>query len=220
MLAPVTSRAASSLRVWHVLGEVLTPQVRKWTVPALRAWLLLFTSAFSRTGRDETLGWSQLLPREQIDVVPMAGITLHLIRAPQVDAVVARVLATVGWSFEELRTGRAPTAASGAPYSRRRSLGRNTSIQVTPRWCAPGPRAALWPYPLALRERDRVRVWGETRLIPGTQGGPRVGERVRIPSLPPAPKGRGASFRPDVTSHSQTLESIEALPVPSNRLNP
>jgi amino acid adenylation domain-containing protein len=97
MLAPHFQGSQLS-RVWHILGEVLTPQVRVWTVPALRARLLLFTSAYSRTGRDETLGWSQLLPREQIDVVPMAGDHPDLIRAPQVDAVVARVLAMVGLS--------------------------------------------------------------------------------------------------------------------------
>ncbi|AKJ01545.1 amino acid adenylation domain-containing protein [Archangium gephyra] len=95
MLAPHFQGSQLS-RVWHILGEVLTPQVRGWTVPPLRARLQLFTSAYSRTGRDETLGWSQLLPREQLDVVPLEGDHPDLIRAPQADAVVARVLATMG----------------------------------------------------------------------------------------------------------------------------
>lgn len=82
-------------RLWHILGEVLTPQVRGWAPPALRARPLLFTSAYSRTGREETLGWSHLMPREQLDVVPLGGDHPDMIRPPQVDKVAERVLTTL-----------------------------------------------------------------------------------------------------------------------------
>ncbi|WP_395807785.1 amino acid adenylation domain-containing protein [Archangium minus] len=94
ILAPHFPGAQLS-RLWHILGEVLTPQVRGWAPPKLRVRPLLFTSTYSRTGREETLGWSQLMPREQLEVVPLEGDHPDMIRPPQVDTVVARVLTTL-----------------------------------------------------------------------------------------------------------------------------
>ncbi|MFY0524862.1 amino acid adenylation domain-containing protein [Archangium gephyra] len=94
MLAP-HFQGAQLARLWHILGEVLTPQAREWTVPEIRARVLLFTSAQSRTGRDETIGWSQVLRREQLELVALEGNHPDLIRPPRLDEVVTGVLAAL-----------------------------------------------------------------------------------------------------------------------------
>ncbi|MFE8601136.1 amino acid adenylation domain-containing protein [Archangium violaceum] len=87
-------------RVWHVLGEVLVPQVQRWTVPALHGQVLLFTSEESRSIRDETLGWDQYVKREQLDLVPLPGSHAGSIHPPQVDSMAARLRAVLGVSGE------------------------------------------------------------------------------------------------------------------------
>jgi amino acid adenylation domain-containing protein len=59
-------------RLWHILGEVLVPQVRAWRLPAVRARVLMIKAEATRSP-DETLGWRQHVPREQIDVVDFPG---------------------------------------------------------------------------------------------------------------------------------------------------
>jgi thioesterase domain-containing protein/acyl carrier protein len=80
-------------RVWHVLGEVLVPQVRAWPVASPRAKVTLFCSDEARAERDETLGWRDLLPSARLDVVPVPGGHFGALQPPLVDAVAARLLA-------------------------------------------------------------------------------------------------------------------------------
>ncbi|WP_442929807.1 thioesterase domain-containing protein [Myxococcus sp. NMCA1] len=77
-------------RMWHLAGEILPPQVRTWRVPDVRARLLLFR-AEGNPSLDETLGWSQDVPRERIDVVPLPGGHSGAIEPPTV-SVLARYL--------------------------------------------------------------------------------------------------------------------------------
>ncbi|WP_375771706.1 amino acid adenylation domain-containing protein [Archangium gephyra] len=79
-------------RMWHILGEVLVPQVRAWTVPQVRARLQLFRAEAAPV-QDETLGWSAHLPRESIDVVRVPGNHFGVVQPPVVDEVAKRLLA-------------------------------------------------------------------------------------------------------------------------------
>jgi amino acid adenylation domain-containing protein len=80
-------------RIWHVMGEVLVPQARKWNVPSIQSRLLLFSSdVTSGGGADETLGWARHLPREQIDVVRFSGTHAGAIRPPEVNHLGQRLL--------------------------------------------------------------------------------------------------------------------------------
>lgn len=79
-------------RLWHILGEVLVPQVRVWKVPSVQAQLVLFRAESSAT-QDETLGWGKHLPRERIEVVTLPGGHFSALQKPGVDTLVERLLA-------------------------------------------------------------------------------------------------------------------------------
>ncbi|AEI62072.1 non-ribosomal peptide synthetase [Myxococcus fulvus] len=91
MLAP-HSRAADLRRIWHVLGEVLVPQVLGWKVPSVRARVQLFTSAPSRALHGETLGWERHLSREQLDVVPLTSSHFGTLQPPCVQELANHLL--------------------------------------------------------------------------------------------------------------------------------
>ncbi|QDE88854.1 non-ribosomal peptide synthetase [Myxococcus xanthus] len=91
MLAP-HSRAADLRRIWHVLGEVLVPQVVGWKVPSVRARVQLFTSAPSRALHGDTLGWERHLTREQLDVVPLASSHFGTLQQPCVQELANHLL--------------------------------------------------------------------------------------------------------------------------------
>jgi thioesterase domain-containing protein len=87
---------AQLARVYHVLGEVLVPQVQRWTFPTVRARALLITSAESRERMGETLGWERYMRREQLDVVPVEGSHIGTLHAPRVEAVAQRLRGLLG----------------------------------------------------------------------------------------------------------------------------
>ena len=84
----------SLARLWHILGEVLVPQVRGWSVPVPRARVVLFR-AETNASTDETLGWSRYLPREQLEVVPLPGAHFSALRPPGANDLVRRLLETL-----------------------------------------------------------------------------------------------------------------------------
>ncbi|MGA9525184.1 MAG: amino acid adenylation domain-containing protein [Myxococcaceae bacterium] len=73
-------------RTWHVLGEVLVPEARRWSVPTdVRAPILLFASEATAALGDPTLGWGKYIPREQMRIVPFPGTHFTAIRPPDVN---------------------------------------------------------------------------------------------------------------------------------------
>ncbi len=78
-------RGEDLARTWHVLGEVLVPEARRWTVPTdVRAPILLLASRAAQVVGDPTLGWSRYVPREQLRIVPFPGTHFTAIRPPDV----------------------------------------------------------------------------------------------------------------------------------------
>jgi thioesterase domain-containing protein len=81
-------------RLWHILGEVLLPQVRAWPVTTVRARMTLF-KAQGTPSPDETLGWRQHMPREQIDVVELPGNHFSPVGPSGVKSLAAKLLETL-----------------------------------------------------------------------------------------------------------------------------
>ncbi|WNG39138.1 amino acid adenylation domain-containing protein [Archangium violaceum] len=83
-------------RISRMLEEVLPPQIPGWPVPRLPHARLLFFRASSTPTKDETLGWSQYVPRERIDLVQLPGGHSSSLEQPGVHDLVARLFAALG----------------------------------------------------------------------------------------------------------------------------
>ncbi|MBL0697924.1 amino acid adenylation domain-containing protein, partial [Comamonas sp. JC664] len=82
-------------RVGRVLAEVLTPQAAAWKVQAPKSVrpLLIRSAATLAEFGNETFGWEQHLPREQLDLVTLPGAHATLIRPPVVEELARRLIA-------------------------------------------------------------------------------------------------------------------------------
>ncbi|QRO02855.1 amino acid adenylation domain-containing protein [Archangium violaceum] len=87
-------------RLWHILGEVLVPQVRSWKVPSLPGSRLLLLRAEATQAQDETLGWGRYVPRERIDVVTVPGAHFSALQPPGVEALAERLRAVLARTLD------------------------------------------------------------------------------------------------------------------------
>ncbi|QRK08658.1 non-ribosomal peptide synthase/polyketide synthase [Archangium violaceum] len=83
-------------RMSRMIDEVLPPQISGWPVPRLEHARLLFFRASSTPTKDETLGWSQYVPRERIELVVLPGGHSSALEQPGVRELVSRLLAALG----------------------------------------------------------------------------------------------------------------------------
>nr|WP_245772660.1 non-ribosomal peptide synthetase [Myxococcus fulvus] len=90
-------RGSDFARIWRVLGEVLTPQARAWTIPLTRVRPTLITSrALREQVGDARLGWTHHLPAEHLEVVEMEGEHATVLHPPEVDTLAALLLRALG----------------------------------------------------------------------------------------------------------------------------
>ncbi|WP_408891435.1 non-ribosomal peptide synthase/polyketide synthase [Myxococcus faecalis] len=90
-------RGSDFARIWRVLGEVLTPQARAWTIPLTRVRPTLITSrALREQVGDARLGWTHHLPAEHLEVLEMEGEHATVLHPPEVDTLAALLLAALG----------------------------------------------------------------------------------------------------------------------------
>jgi len=76
--------------------ELLPPQIPGWTVPELPHARLRFFRASNTPTQDKTLGWSQYVPNERIDLVVLPGGHSSALEQPGVRDFVDRLLALLG----------------------------------------------------------------------------------------------------------------------------
>nr|WP_254627768.1 non-ribosomal peptide synthetase [Myxococcus sp. CA040A] len=90
-------RGSDFARIWRVLGEVLTPQARAWSIPLTRVRPRLLTSrAVRQQVGDVFLGWTRHLPAEHLDVVELEGEHATVLHPPEVDLLAEGLLSGSG----------------------------------------------------------------------------------------------------------------------------